>query len=68
MTVDELIEKLAAMPGHYEVIVNNSSDYENYEPVTQVSKGMYIDGFGGGQFKHLEDLDPDEYPDSVLIL
>lgn len=68
MTVDELIEKLAAMPGHYEVIVNNSSDYEDYEPVSQVSKGMFVSGFTGGHFRHLEDLAPDEYPDSVLIL
>ena len=68
MTVDELIEKLAAMPGHYEVIVNNSSDYVNYEPVSKVVKGMFIDGFTGGRFKHLEDLAPDEYPDSVLII
>lgn len=68
MTVDELIEKLAAVPGHYEVIVNNSRDYEDYEPVTQVSKGMYFTGFTGGHFTHLEDLAPDEYPDSVLIL
>lgn len=56
------------MPGHYEVIVNNSSDYEDYTPATQVSKGMFVDGFTGGHFTHLEDLAPDEYPDSVLIL
>lgn len=68
MTVDELIEKLAAMPGDYEVIVNNSSDYEDYTPATQVNKGMFIDGFTGGHFRVLEDLAPDEYPDSVLIL
>lgn len=68
MTVDELIEKLAAMPGDYEVIVNNSSDFEDYTPATQVSKGMFIDGFTGGHFKPLKDLDSDEYPDSVLII
>ena len=68
MTVDELIERLAAMPGDYEVIVNNSSDYEDYTPATQVNKGMFIDGFTGGHFRVLEDLAPDEYPDSVLIL
>jgi len=68
MTVDELIEKLAAMPGDYEVIVNNSSDYEDYTPVTQVSKGMLIYDFTGGHFRRLKDLAPDEYPDSVLIL
>lgn len=68
MTVDELIEKLAAVPGHYEVIVNNSSDYEDYTPATQVNKGMFIDGFTGGHFRNLKDLASDEYPDSVLIL
>lgn len=68
MTVDELIEKLAAVPGHYEVIVNNSRDYENYEHAAKVSKGMYFPGFTGGHFTYLEDLAPDEYPDSVLIL
>lgn len=68
MTVDELIEKLAAVPGHYEVIVDNSRDYENYEPAEQVSKGMFVFGRSGGHFTHLEDLAPDEYPDSVLIL
>ena len=68
MTVDELIEKLAVVPGHYEVIADSSSDYENYEPVSQVCKGMFVSGFTGGHFKYLEDLAPDEYPDSVLIL
>ena len=68
MTVDELIEKLAAMPGHYEVIVDSSSDYEDYTPATDVSKGMYFTGFTGGHFKHLKCLNPDEYPNSVLIL
>ena len=68
MTVDELIEKLAVVPGHYEGIWNNSSDYENYEPVSQVYKGMFVSGFTGGHFKYLEDLAPDEYPDSVLIV
>ena len=68
MTVDELIEKLAAMPGHYQVVVDASRDYENYEPATHVSKGMYTPEMCGGHFKHLKDLDSDEYPDSVLIL
>ncbi len=68
MTVDELIEKLAAVPGHYEVVVDASRDYENYEPASHVSKGMFVSGFTGGHFTYLEDLAPDEYPDSVLIL
>lgn len=68
MTVDELIARLATFPGDYEVIVDNGTDYEDYTPVTEVSKGMYFTGFTGGHFKHLKDLDSDEYPNSVIIL
>ena len=67
MTVDELIEKLAAVPGHYQVVVNQSREYEDYGKVSVVEKGMYTLGMCGGHFKGLNSLDSDEYPDAVLI-
>lgn len=67
MTVDELIERLAAFPGHYQVVVDTSREYEDYGEVSAVEKGMYLPGMCGGHFKRLNSLDSDEYPDTVLI-
>ena len=67
MTVDELIERLAAVPGHYQVVVDTSRGYEDYGEVSVVERGRYIPGMCDGHFKRLNSLDFDEYPDTVMI-
>lgn len=68
MTVDQLIEKLAAIPGHYEVVVNASREYENYTDVTDIIKGEFDYTRVGGMFTSVNDMDPNDETNAVLLL
>lgn len=42
MTVDQLIEKLAALPGDWEVIMKDEvGDYREWEPVNDIEVGEW---------------------------
>lgn len=68
MTVDELIEKLAQLPGDTKVIVTNLDPYGEYlvyNEVTGLSLGQHQGTITGGKFKYATSYS-DEI-DSVLL-